>query len=46
MWMARHIDGSLHVRRYEGLEYMESIIYFPYIPYLIDIVIFYIDGVL
>jgi hypothetical protein len=36
----------INVRRYEGLEYMESIIYFPYIPYLIDIVIFYIDGVL
>jgi hypothetical protein len=33
------------VRRYEGLEYIESIIYFPYIPYLIGIVIFHIYGV-
>jgi hypothetical protein len=25
---------------YEVLEYMENILYFPYIPYLVDIVIF------
>jgi hypothetical protein len=29
---------------YEVLEYMENILYFPYIPYLVDIVIFSIYG--
>jgi hypothetical protein len=35
----------IHVRRYEGLEYMENIMYFPYISYLVDIIIFSIYGV-
>jgi hypothetical protein len=30
--------------RHEVLEYMENILYFPYIPYLVDIVIFSIYG--
>jgi hypothetical protein len=40
LWRRFSLYFSIHCM----LEYMENILYFPYIPYLVDIVIFSIYG--